>query len=250
MARVDFDCLNAVSERLGEAVLDPAIWPSIMEEICRAVNTSAAVLLQSDVRTADVPSTASAQEIMEAYFKNNLHIDDVRAVRGVPLLLAGAPVISDQDLFNSEAEMLRNPLYASFDNYGFRWWAAVGFMSGSALWGLTLQRTKQEGQFQVRELAALAHLSRRLTETATLSKAVGRLVLQGMTNALHFIKQPALAIDRYGFVIDANAMAIDLFDDEIRIRDRRLFARDKAAGSALAALNGQLQNTSDRMALT
>ncbi len=246
----DFSRLNAVSERLGEAVLDPIAWPSIMEEICRAVKTTGAVLFQSDIRTPDVPMTASAREITDAYFKNNFHVDDVRAIRGAPLLMAGAPVVSDQNLFNSEAEMLRNPLYASLDNFGFRWWAAVGFMSGSALWGLALQRTKQEGQFQATELAALAHLSRRLTETATLSKAVGRLVLHGATNALHLINQPALAIDRYGVVLEANAMAIDLFDDEVRIRNCRLFAQDKAAQSALMTLNNQIQTTSDKTALS
>jgi DNA-binding CsgD family transcriptional regulator len=249
MASVDFARLSAVNDRLGEAVLDPTTWPSIMEAICVAVKTSGAALVQSDVRTADIPMTASAQEIFHAYFDNNLHVNDVRAVRGVPLLLAGLPVVSDQDLFTCEKEMLLDPLYATIDRYGFRWWAAVGFRSGSALWGLSLQRTKNEGQFQAPELAALAQLSRRLTETATLSKAVGRQVLHGITNVLYLINQPALALDKSGFVIEANAKATDLFDNEIRIKDRRLFVRDKIARSALAALNGQIQNTSDTLAL-
>ena len=245
MASVDLDRLNAVSGRLGEAVLDPTTWPSLMVEICRAVNTTGAALIQSDVRTADIPMTGSVQEIFQTYFRNNLHIGDVRAVRGAPLLLAGSPVVSDQDIFKSQREMLHDPLYATLDNYGFRWWAAVGFMSGSALWGLSLQRTKQEGQFEAPELAALSQLSRRLTETATLSKAVGRLVLSGMTNALHLVRQPALALDRQGIVIDANSIADTVFDEEIKIRNRRLFVRDQAAKAALAIFISQLQNTSD-----
>lgn len=245
MAPVNSDRLKAISSRLGEAVLDPSLWPSLMVEICRAVNTTGAALVQSDIRTADIPMTGSAQEIFQTYFKNNLHINDVRAVRGTPLLLAGSPIVSDQDIFKSEREMLLDPLYATLDNYGFRWWAAVGFMSGSALWGLSLQRTKQEGQFEAPELAALSQLSRRLTETATLSKAVGRLVLSGMTNALHLVRQPALALDRRGFVIDVNSIADSVFDEEIRIRNRRLFVRDQAAKAALAMFISQLQNTSD-----
>lgn len=249
MASVDIDRLNAARSRLGEAVLEPGTWPSIMEAICAAVNTSGAALLQSDARTADIPVTASAREIFEAYFKNNLHVDDVRAIRGAPLLLAGSPVVSDENLFKSETEMMLDPLYANLDRYGFRWWAAIGFMSGSALWGLSLQRTKKEGQFQASELAALAHLSRRLTETATLSNAVGRLVLRGRTNTLNLICQPALAIDGHGFVLDANTMAAEMFDNEIRIKGRRLFVRDKAAKSALAILDDQLRNTPDTRAL-
>jgi DNA-binding CsgD family transcriptional regulator len=245
MASVDSDRLKTISSRLGEAVLDPGLWPSLMVEICRAVNTTGAALVQSDIRTADIPMTGSAQEIFQTYFKNNLHINDVRAVRGTPLLLAGAPVVSDQDIFKSEREMLLDPLYATLDKYGFRWWAAVGFMSGSALWGLSLQRTKQEGQFEFPELVALSQLSRRLTETATLSKAVGRVVLSGMTNALHLIRQPALALDRRGFVIDVNASADSVFDEEIGIRNRRLFVREQAGKAALAIFIRQLQNTSD-----
>ncbi|SHK34383.1 DNA-binding transcriptional regulator, CsgD family [Bradyrhizobium lablabi] len=249
MASVDFDRLNAISSRLGEAVIDPGLWPSLMVEICRAANTTGAALLQSDMRTPDIPMTGSAQEIFQSYFKNNLHINDVRAVRGTPLLLAGSPVVTDQDIFKSEREMLLDPLYADLDNYGFRWWAAVGFMSGSALWGLSLQRTKQEGQFEAPELAALSQLSRRLSETATLSKAVGRLVLSGMTNALHLVRQPALALDRRGFVIDVNSSADKVFDEEIRIRNRRLFVLDQSAKAALTNLISQLRNTPDTAAI-
>jgi DNA-binding CsgD family transcriptional regulator len=249
MASIDLDRLNAVSARLGEVVLDPTTWPILMEEVCRAVGTTGAALIQSDARTPDIPMTSSAKEIFKSYFENNLHINDVRAVRGVPMLLAGFPVVSDRNLFGSEREMLLDPLYINLDNFGFRWWAAVGFMSGSALWGLSLQRTKREGQFEAFELAALSQLSRRLTETATLSKEVGRLVLFGSTNALQLVRRPAIAIDRYGYVIEANQMALDLFDDEIRVRNRRIIVRDKAARSSLAALIDMVSNSSDTQAL-
>jgi DNA-binding CsgD family transcriptional regulator len=249
LAGLDIDRLTVVSNRLGEAVLDPAMWPSLMDDICRAVSTAGAGLLQSDIRTADIPTTASASEIFKSYFDNQLHVSDVRALRGVPLLLAGSPVVADQDLFASERDMLRDPLYADLGRLGYRWWAAIGFRAGTALWGLALQRTKQEGQFQAPELAALGGLSRRLTETATLSKAVGRLVLTGMTNALDLVNQPAVSLDRLGFVIDANPRATGVFDDEIRVRNRRLFVRDKAARSALDVLIDHLRHTPDTEAL-
>lgn len=245
MGALDTDRLDAVSNRLGEAVLDPGTWSLLLEEICRAVGTTGASLLQSDIRTPDIPMTESATEIFKSYFDNNLHVNDVRAIRGVPKLLVGVPVISDQDLFTSERDMVRDPLYSDLEHFGFRWWAAVGFQAGSALWGLTLQRTVREGPFEATEKLALAKLSQRLTETATLSKAVGRLVLSGMTNALHHVHQPALALDRLGFVIDTNAMATVIFDDEIRIRNRRLFVRDKQAKLTLDRFIDQLRTTPD-----
>jgi DNA-binding CsgD family transcriptional regulator len=246
---LDLDRLHAVSNRLGEAVLDPGTWPILMDEICRAVGTTGAGLLQSDIRTSDVPTTDSAAELFKAYFDNNHHVSDVRAVRGVPLLLAGAPVVTDQDLFANESDMLRDPLYATLDQVGFRWWAAVRFQAGSALWGLALQRTPREGPFEAPEKQALAHLSQRLTETATLSKAAGRLVLSGMTNALQYVRQPAMALDRLGFVIDTNEQAASNFDEDICIKNRRLFVRDKRARSSLDGFIDQLRTTPDTAAL-
>lgn len=246
---LDIGGLKAASNRLGEAALDPAMWPSLMDEICQAVGATGAALLQSDIRTTDVPMTASVVEYFKTYFDDGLHINDVRAVRGVPLLLAGASVIVDQDLFASERDMLCDPLYASLDRFGLRWFAGVGFQAGSALWGLTLQRTRREGPFDAAETRVLAQLSQRLTETATLSKAVGRLVLSGMTNALHLVRQPAIALNRLGFVIETNDLAAGLFDDDIRIRNRRLLVRDKKAKSDLQGFIDQLQLTPDIDAL-
>jgi DNA-binding CsgD family transcriptional regulator len=245
----DIGRLNAVSDRLGEAALDPALWPLVMEDVCKAAGTLGAALLQSDVRTPDIPTTASVAEAFKSYFDHNLHLNDVRAHRGVPLLLAGAAVVTDQDLFGSERDMLRDPLYAHIGQFGLRWCAAVGFKSGSALWGLALQRTAREGPFEASETRALGRLSRRLTETATLSKAVGRLALVGTTNALQLVRQPALALDRLGFVIETNALANALFDEEFRIRNRRLCVQDQKARSALSRLLDVLRITPDTAAL-
>ncbi len=52
--------------------------------------------------------------------------------------------IADADLFESEADMLRDPLYASLGEFGLKWFAAIGFRSGPALWGLTIQRSPKE----------------------------------------------------------------------------------------------------------
>src|ERR1700740_2905095 len=104
---VDLRKLKDVEKRLGEAVLDPLRWPVLMEDICAAVGATGAAMLQSEVRTKGIPLTASVAEyFQQSYFKNNLHVSDVRAARGVPLLLAGKKVVTDADLFGSETEML------------------------------------------------------------------------------------------------------------------------------------------------
>ena len=248
--RVDIDRLQSISNRLGDAVIDPAMWPVLMQDICSASGAMGACLLQSDVRTPDVPMTESAREYFKSYFDDHYNEADIRAARAVPLLMAGRQVVSDQDIFASESEMLRDPLYAHLNSYGLRWFAAVGFFAGSALWGFSIQRTIGEGAFDETEKTALAHLSQRLTETATLSTSVGRVVLSNVTNALAFIKRPAIALDRFGSVLDVNPVAEVVFgDDDINLVGQRLVIRDKRAQSAFNAFLDRLRAATDRDAL-
>ena len=112
--KVDIGRLQSIGNRLGEAVIDPAMWPLLMADVCSASGATGACLLQSDIRTPDVPMTASAREFFKSYFDNHLHENDIRAARGVPLLLAGRQVVTDQDLFTSEVRnAARSALRAS-----------------------------------------------------------------------------------------------------------------------------------------
>jgi DNA-binding CsgD family transcriptional regulator len=248
--RVDIDRLQSISNRLGDAVIDPAMWPVLMQDICSASGATGACLLQSDVRTPDVPMTDSVREFFKTYFDNRYNENDIRAVRAVPLLLEGRRIVSDQDIFTSETEMLRDPLYAHLNSFGLRWFAAVGFFAGPALWGFSIQRTIGEGAFDESEKAALANLSQRLTETATLSTSVGRVVLSNVTNALAFIKRPAIALDRFGSVLDVNPVAQGILDDnDLKMVGQRLVFRDQQAQAAFNIFLDRLRTASDLDAL-
>lgn len=241
MSDLEFSSLTPTLERLGDAVIDPAVWPDLMQDISSSVGATGAALLQSDNRTPDVPMTASVADYFQNYFENNLHIDDIRAVRGVPLLLKGQPVVADQDIFSSEQDMLRDPLYANATRFGMRWWAVVGFNAGEALWGLAFQRTISEGMFTSEDKKVLATLSQRLTEVATLSSAVGRIALASAVNAMEYLQQAAIAVDRFGNVLDANASAQHAFDDEFYIRQRRIVIKDKVASARFDTLFDRLR---------
>lgn len=233
MSRLDRDRLEKITMRLGEAVIDPSAWVSLMEEICQAVSASGAALLQSDVRTPDIPRTAAADELFERYFAESWHLRDIRAERGAPRLQSGDKVVIDQDIVQPD-EISRLAFYQEcLRSNGFLWFAGIGFSSGSALWALTIQRAVKEGPFSGGDKELLAPLSQRLTETATLSKALGYSVLAGMTDALNLVGRPAVALDRLGFALDANTAAEALFNEEISIKSRRLVVRDRGARGAL-----------------
>src|SRR5882724_11151508 len=100
-----------------------------MEQLSTAVRARGAVLLQSDLRTPDVPHTEGVADLVRSYFGEGWHQRDVRAERGVPLLLKGTKVITDQDIVTPE-EMEHVGLYAeSLVPNGLKWFAAIGFWS-------------------------------------------------------------------------------------------------------------------------
>jgi DNA-binding CsgD family transcriptional regulator len=246
---IDLDSLIRVRARLGEAVLEPARWPELMDGICKAVGATGALLLQTDVRTPDVPRTASIDDFIKSYFENGWHMRDTRA-RGVPLLLGGEPVIIDQDVVSLD-EMRRDGLYNEcMIPQGFKWFAAVGFHAGPAFWGLSIQRTIAEGPFEAEDKRALATLSERLTETATLSTVVGRTALSGVTGTLNRLSQPAIILNGSGSVLDINAGADRLFNDELRVRQRRLFIKDKKAQSKFDAFLSRMGVAPDSATLS
>jgi DNA-binding CsgD family transcriptional regulator len=247
---VDAEQLLKVSVRLGDAAIDPAIWPDIMEKISAAAGASGAVLLQTDARTAHVPRTAGIEEMITNYFSAGWHLRDLRAERGVPLLLRGKKVVTDEDIVTPE-ETRHSQYYAeAVVPFGFQWFAALGFTAGPVLWAMVLQRTPRQGPFDGNDKRVLATIVQRLTETATLSRAVGKAVLSSTTNAFGLVKQPALVLDRMGFVLDVNSAADQVFDDDIHIRGRRLIVRDQQSKYAVDKMIDQLRMTPDTAALT
>lgn len=66
-----------------------------------------------------------------------------------------------------------------------------------------------------------------------------------MADALDAVHHGALALDRMGHVLAANAAAHALFDDEVRISQHRLMVRDRSAGAELANLIDRLRATSE-----
>jgi DNA-binding CsgD family transcriptional regulator len=89
----------------------------------------------------------------------------------------------------------------------------------------------------------LSSFTRRLIEIAP-SGARGSAA--SLTAALDAMRLPAIALDQTGFVADVNAAADAVFDDNVKIKDRRLFVRDPAARVLLKEVIDQLR-TSPRL---
>jgi DNA-binding CsgD family transcriptional regulator len=249
MARPSLEELMKATARLGDVVVDPAAWPEILDAMSRAVGAEGAILMQSDVRATDLPRSTSISELADTYFRNGWHIGDVRNIRGPRLRLRGQAVVIDQDILSPD-EMRNDWTYNEiYIPNGFQWFASVSFRAGTALWGLPFQRTIRQGPFEQEDKCVLAQISGQLSEAATLSQAVSRSVLTATVDALSLVPQPAVIVDRFGLVLDANAAADQVFDSEIRVSNRRLIVTGRGASADLARLADALRTVGDTASL-
>src|SRR5579871_700513 len=237
--------LQQAQRRLGETILDPSLWPSVMDAICAAVGAGGCLLFQTDVPPPDMPRTDSLDETMRAYFAGGWQSLDIRAERGVPLLMSGRRVFSDADILTRE-ELERS----AFINEcilprGFKWAAGVAFSAGQQLWALGFHRTVRQGPFEPDDSRLLESLPDRLTEVATLANAIGRIALTGAIDALDLVARPAIALDRFGSVLGANRAAEAMFSDDLRVRNRRLSTSDPEARLQLRLLADRLCTTQE-----
>jgi DNA-binding CsgD family transcriptional regulator len=90
----------------------------------------------------------------------------------------------------------------------------------------------------------LASFTRRLIEMAAVAGARGSGASPAA--ALNAMRLPAIALDQHGFVTEVNAAAEAIFDNDFRIKDRRLFVRDPEASALLKDAIDQLK-TSPRL---
>lgn len=84
-----------------------------------------------------------------------------------------------------------------------------------------------------------------LSEAATLSAMIGGVALTSATSTLDSIGEPAIALGRYGVVLGTNLAAEKLFDDELYLKDRRLFVKDRDGSRRLAQLADHLTMARD-----
>jgi DNA-binding CsgD family transcriptional regulator len=103
-----------------------------------------------------------------------------------------------------------------------------------------LDATSEVSHLRAEEELILASFTRRLIEIAAVS---GALTGSSPTAALNAMHLPAIAIDWHGFVVNVNAAAEVIFDNNIKIKDRRLFIRDVDARTLLKDAIDQLKDS-------
>ena len=96
-----------------------------------------------------------------------------------------------------------------------------------------LDMSSEDCQLRAEEERILSSFAQRMIEIAAVSAGEGAGT--SITSALNTMRLPAVSLDPHGFVIDVNSGARALFDNNIKIRDRRLFIREVEARALLKA---------------
>jgi DNA-binding CsgD family transcriptional regulator len=102
-----------------------------------------------------------------------------------------------------------------------------------------LDSDSEVSNLRAEEERILASFTQRLLEIAAITEARGSS--PSPITTLNAVRLPAIALDQHGFVTDVNAAADIVFDDNIKIKDRRLFVRDPDSRTRLKEAIDQLK---------
>lgn len=231
--------LGRIEGAFAEAAIDPALWVRALDIATRETGSFGATLLPlTGLAIPNVPVTEAAGEASEHYFRDSWHLRDQRHA-GVPLLMK-VGVIDDSDCINSDG-IARHPYYQEFlAPHGLRWFAGIKVACGDEFWCLSIQRRIEQGPFPAEDKARLAALSRSLSTSAALARALAASTVSGALNAFEMSNTAVALINRHGDVYKLNRTAETLLRGEIRISSRRVVSVDPGATSALARALYQL----------
>ena len=113
-------------------------------------------------------------------------------------------------------------------------------MIGTSPFNMTvLDMNSEICDLRAEEQRILASFTQRLIEIAAVSGA--HETTSSPIAALNAMRLPAIALDQHGLVADANAAADAVFDQNINIKDRRLFVRNPDARTLLKNAVDQLK---------
>lgn len=238
--QLDQRALEPVYEVLGTLIIDPGGWAAVSERLAGACNAECVSILHASGAHSDVTMMAispGSEDFSDRYFKGEWHRRDFRTLAIPKMRRTGSAV--DQDIIASE-QMDREPYYQELlAPVGLRWWTGLGFQVGDKMWCAAVHRSPFAGAFLPEEQAVLERVRLKMGEAAALAHIVGDAALKASLNAVDLVGHGAVILDQTGLVIDHNERASHLFDNEFRIRGRRLFAKDALAMDALSEVQRQ-----------
>lgn len=231
--------LSRIGQAFADAAIDPALWGQALDVATRETGSVGATLLPvTGTVLPSVPVTESVGEASEHYFRDGWQFRDHRN-SGIPLLMKSG-IVDDTDFIDLDS-INKHPFYQEFLRpHGLRWFAGVKVACGEEVWCLSIQRKIEQGPFSKSEKIRLAALSRSLSTSAALAKALAACTVEGALNAFEMSNTAIALINRDGDVYRLNQAAEALLKADVRIRNRKIVLSDTVASLALSRAIHQL----------
>ncbi len=238
-----------------DAVFLPDTWSQALHRLARAVDAACTMFYprNPDRGSADprnpnrsfnrLPTSPDYVDLLEEYTAKQWYLGHYRAVRGLPLLDGGRPVVVEHDLATEEErKKLRhyNELYLPF---GFPGFAMLGFQAAGQHWAMPFLRGQGQGHFTPQDAARIARLIPDVRRMIRLMDRIG-----GQWEALGLslfddLEMGAMLVDGSGLVLNLNKAAEAYLGQDLRLRSRRLAASDAASNARLQRFISQLSTT-------
>jgi DNA-binding CsgD family transcriptional regulator len=142
-------------------------------------------------------------------------------------------VADDSDCIDLDG-VKKHPYYQEFlAPHGLRWFAGVKVECGDEVWCLSIQRRIDQEPFSPEEKTRLAALSRSLSASAALARALAASTVNGALNAFEMSNTAIALINRHGDAYRLNKEAEALLKGDVRIFGRKIVSFDAEASTSL-----------------
>lgn len=190
------------------ASMDPQVWPDVCQQVSDYFGSEGALLAAEDIGydAGMLPYSEGVAGLMERYYAQKWYEADVRSERGFAIARRQGWV-TDYTIMQ-EAELREHRFYNELVRpAGLSWFAATAVKVGSRVWGLSVQRTAQQGPFQRNELLQLSGLRGQLRLAIRRLSALGGRRLETLEGFLADAEHGVATIGPEGRVTRLNARA-------------------------------------------
>jgi DNA-binding CsgD family transcriptional regulator len=221
-------------EACYDAVLMPALWPEVLQQLADALAVTSCNFTPLDgIRPPGLPVSTGHCEFAALWCQNQEHAPC--PFTGKPLPFADNYVIDDQVLKPDDRKTLAY-FHETAGPGNREWWAAGSFAVADRQWLLSVYRDPTRGRFSHREGRYLAQVAPHFGRTMALAAKLETEKVSSALAALDQMNCPALVIDWRGAVRNVNRLAESLSEEGLHLHRGRLWTSDLASNRRIQEL--------------
>ena len=223
--------IDGLAEIFSDAALGHQTWRHALDALSEGIGATGAAFIPLKGAAAQLPTSSSCVELVDQYLKDGWSKVDPR-FRGVSMLYREG-LVTDLDCLTVE-EITRDPFYQELLRpFGLKWFAGIRIKGLEEEWALSIQRSEAQGPFCDAETGLLLRLSTSLSANAMLAETLASSSAVAALETFNLSDKAVVMLSRLGEVVRTTVAANKMFDDDLRIRDKRLVSACRQSATRL-----------------